>query len=102
MRLGLLKRLTPSYASSSVRPVFASEGTDGLLRGCPFLVLAAFVRGGGACQGSTVVDRVAALALTGPTTTFTTIAGEEGGQPFEQGPSAEPGRDFGSLACLSW
>lgn len=47
----------------------------------PFLVLAAVVRGGAGCQGSTVVDRVSGVALTASTATFTTIGGEEGYSP---------------------
>ncbi len=49
------------------------------LRGMPFLVVAAVVRGGAGCQGSTLVDREAASALTATTTPITTMCGEEGG-----------------------
>jgi len=64
--------LTVRRASDIVSSCFPT------FRSGSFLVLAGFVRGGGRCQGSTVVDRVAALALTVTTIPFTTIAAEEG------------------------
>lgn len=48
------------------------------LHGTPFLVLAAFVRDGAGCQGSTWADRAAGMALTASTTTFTTMAARKG------------------------
>lgn len=44
----------------------------------PFLVVAAVVRGGAGCQGSTVGRPRSGVALTASTTTFATIGGEEG------------------------
>lgn len=64
--------------------------------GTPFLALDTACACGGDCQGSIVVDRVAALALTAATTTFTTMCGEKGPGSVDALPACG---ELGALAC---